>query len=405
MSQDRPVVIEREPADSPALAAPEPSGASSPTVAVRGLRKRFRREDGSIVAAIDDVDLAVEPGEFLVLLGPSGCGKTTLLRTIAGLETPEEGSIEISGRIAFSSERGIAVPPEKRGLSMIFQSYALWPHMTVFRNVAYPLQSRRPRQAKAEVARRVGEALAQVGIPELARQYPAQLSGGQQQRVALARALVSNDDLILFDEPLSNVDAKVREQLRLELVAMQHRLGFTALFVTHDQAEAMELATRIAVIDRGRIAQLGTPHEVYARPATPYVARFIGAINELEGRVVELNGPEVVVDTPHGRVVSTDAAARLSVGDAVVALWRPEHGHLHAAEPVAPNRWLTRIETSMFLGSHTEYTLVAGGAPARLWSPRPDALGAGTSAWLSVEPHEVRVLPLETSSAPTGGEG
>ena len=204
---------------------------SEPAVRLSGLSKSFRRADGAVVRAIDDVDLDVEPGEFVVLLGPSGCGKTTLLRTIAGLETPDRGRIEISGRTHFSSERGIAEPPERRGISMIFQSYALWPHMTVFKNVAYPLQSRR-RVPKHDIAGRVRRALAQVGIDELERQHPAQLSGGQQQRVALARALVSQDSLVLFDEPLSNVDAKVREQLRAELSEMQRELGFTAIFVT-----------------------------------------------------------------------------------------------------------------------------------------------------------------------------
>src|SRR5690606_21791699 len=260
-------------------------------VAITGLHKRFRRGDGSVVRAIDDVTLSVGRGELVVLLGPSGCGKTTLLRSIAGLEQPDSGEITVSGTTQYSSERGLDVPPERRNISMIFQSYALWPHMTVFDNVAYPLQSRRSRRpAKDELRRRVREALTLVGVPELERQYHSQMSGGQQQRVALARALVSNDEVVLFDEPLSNVDAKVREQLRLELLAMQRSLGFSAVCGTHDQAAAMELAHRIAVIDTGRVAQIGTPQEIYLRPATRYVANFIGASNEVVGRVEAVDG-------------------------------------------------------------------------------------------------------------------
>ncbi|WP_324278085.1 ABC transporter ATP-binding protein [Blastococcus brunescens] len=237
-----------------------PTASSTPVVEVSNLVKRFRRESGAVVNAIDDVSFEVAAGDFVVLLGPSGCGKTTLLRAIAGLETPDQGAIRIGGRAVFSAADRVEVPPERRDISMIFQSYALWPHMTAFKNVAYPLQSRRGRKvAKDEIARRVRQALELVGVGELETQYPGQMSGGQQQRIALARALVNNDELVLFDEPLSNVDAKVREQLRFELVSMQRKLGFSALFVTHDQTEAMELAHRIAVLDSGRIAQFGTP--------------------------------------------------------------------------------------------------------------------------------------------------
>ncbi|MCW4384624.1 ABC transporter ATP-binding protein [Salinibacterium sp. SYSU T00001] len=385
--------------DTTSRAVPGADGAT-PSVRVEGLRKRFRREDGSEVLAINDVTFDVAPGEFIVLLGPSGCGKTTLLRTIAGLETPDEGVIEIGGRTAFASQRGIAQPPERRGISMIFQSYALWPHMTVFKNIAYPLTSRKGlRLSRADIETRVRTALAQVGIPELEGQYPSQMSGGQQQRVALARALVSNDDLILFDEPLSNVDAKVREQLRLELVSMQRKLGFSALFVTHDQTEAMELATRIAVVDSGRIAQFGTPQEIYSAPATRYVARFIGAINEIEGVVSAVESDHVVLDTPHGRVVSRDTSAGLLVGEGAVALWRPERGHLDTEEPNTVNRWRVTVDAAMFVGSHTEYLVRSGDMSARLWSPRFEDVASGSSSWASVSPADVRVLPI------TDGEG
>src|SRR5690606_2190639 len=225
---------------------------------------------------------------------------------------------------------------------------------TVFKNVAYPLASRKGvRLSKDEVAQRVRTALTQVGIPELERQYPSQMSGGQQQRVALARALVSNDEVVLFDEPLSNVDAKVREQLRLELLSMQRSLGFSAVFVTHDQAEAMELAHRIAVIDRGRVAQVGTPQEIDLRPATRYVATFIGASNEVLGRVETVEGTTAVISTPIGRVVGTVADAGTAVGDAVAAIWRPERSILTREEPSIVNRWHGELLASLFLGSHT----------------------------------------------------
>jgi iron(III) transport system ATP-binding protein len=380
-----------------------PTASSTPVVEVNNLVKHFRRENGAIVNAIDDVSFQVAAGDFVVLLGPSGCGKTTLLRAIAGLETPDRGSIAIGGRTHFSSAESIDVPPERRDISMIFQSYALWPHMTAFKNVAYPLQSRRGRKiAKDEIARRVRQALELVGVGELETQYPGQMSGGQQQRIALARALVNNDELVLFDEPLSNVDAKVREQLRFELVSMQRELGFSALFVTHDQTEAMELAHRIAVLDSGRIAQFGTPQEIYHRPATRYVAKFIGAINEVVGTVSSVDRGGVVVDTPYGRFVGTPDGQQFTVGDRVAAMWRPEHGLLGREEPQTVNRWPGRVKAPLFVGSHTEYLVAVGESETdvRLWSPRADLVEAGSRAWVSVAPEDVRILPAGSSSAP-----
>lgn len=261
-------------AGNTAPAGGEP-GPGAGVVRLRDLTKRYRRADGEITAAVDGVALDVAPGEFLVLLGPSGCGKTTLLRSIAGLERPDGGTVEIDGRPVFGP--GVNVPPERRGISMVFQSYALWPHLTVHDNVAYPLQNRRgERLTKAGIASRVRDSLALVGIDHLAGQYPGELSGGQQQRIALARAFIAGDGLVLFDEPLSNIDAKVRERLRADLLAMQRRLGFAAVYVTHDQTEAMELASRVAVMRDGRIEQLGTPHDIYVRPTSRYVANFVG---------------------------------------------------------------------------------------------------------------------------------
>ncbi|MGY1809466.1 ABC transporter ATP-binding protein [Blastococcus sp. SYSU D00669] len=384
-----------------------PTASSTPVVEVTNLVKRFRRESGAVVNAIDDVTFDVAAGDFVVLLGPSGCGKTTLLRAIAGLETPDSGAITIGGRAVYSSADRVDVPPERRDISMIFQSYALWPHMTAFKNVAYPLQSRRGRKpAKDEIARRVRQALELVGVGDLERQYPGQMSGGQQQRIALARALVSNDELVLFDEPLSNVDAKVREQLRFELVSMQRELGFSALFVTHDQTEAMELAHRIAVLDSGRIAQFGTPQEIYHRPATRYVAKFIGAINEVVGTVAAVDGDGVVVDSAYGRFVGRTPGRRFSVGDRVAAMWRPERGLLTREEPQTVNRWPGRVKAPLFVGSHTEYVVSVGQSETdvRLWSPRSDLVAAGSAAWVSVDADDVLVLPVDEPAEPPAAD-
>ncbi|SOD98348.1 ABC transporter ATP-binding protein [Blastococcus haudaquaticus] len=383
-----------------------PTASSTPVVEVSNLVKRFRRESGAVVNAIDDVSFEVAAGDFVVLLGPSGCGKTTLLRAIAGLETPDQGSIRISGRPVYSSADRVDVPPERRDISMIFQSYALWPHMTAFKNVAYPLQSRRGRKiAKDDIARRVRQALELVGVGELEKQYPGQMSGGQQQRIALARALVNNDELVLFDEPLSNVDAKVREQLRFELVSMQRKLGFSALFVTHDQTEAMELAHRIAVLDSGRIVQFGSPQEIYHRPATRYVAKFIGAINEVVGTVTTVDGGSVVVDSPYGKFVGATVGHRFSVGDRAAAMWRPERGRLTQDEPRTVNRWPGRVKAPLFVGSHTEYLVSVGASQTdvRLWSPRSDLVAAGSEAWVSVDADDVLVLPVDEPADPAAG--
>jgi len=373
---------------SPAKADATP--ATTPIVSIRSLEKAFRREDGSRTRAIDGVSLDVLPGEFVVLLGPSGCGKTTLLRSIAGLEEPDAGEIEIRGEPVFASSRGIDVAPERRRLAMIFQSYALWPHMTAFQNVAYPLQGRRTK--KKEIAERVGAVFELVGIPELQRQYPGQMSGGQQQRVALARALVAGGDLVLFDEPLSNVDAKVREQLRFELLSMQRELGFAAVYVTHDQAEAMELAHRIAVMRAGSIVQVAPPQTIYTEPATRYVASFVGTSNELEGTVTDVGDGFAEVDTAIGRVRGVSAEG-VDAGEPAIAMCRPERLRLAASEPESPNRWRGEVRASAFLGANVEHVVDVAGRTFRAWSVDTRLLEQGTEVWMSAEPEHVRVLP------------
>ena len=254
-------------------------------VETEGLVKRYTSRKSEVVA-LNRVSLSIRPGEMVVLLGPSGCGKTTLLRSIAGLEQPEMGRILLDGKTVYCARDRISAPPEQRRLSMVFQSYALWPHMSVFENIAYPLRS--SRMAKSEVERQVSAIMDKVGLAGYAERLPSQLSGGQQQRVALARALVADVGLILFDEPLSNVDAKVREQVRRELVDLQKEFGFAGLYVTHDQVEAGAIADTLVVMDSGEIVQAGPPQELYQRPATRYVANFMGSTNEVNGQLLSL---------------------------------------------------------------------------------------------------------------------
>jgi iron(III) transport system ATP-binding protein len=245
---------------------------------VRSLTKRFGGK--SPMTAIDNLDLEIEQGEFLVLLGPSGCGKTTTLRCIAGLETAEEGSISFGDRTVFDASRGVNAPPNKRNLGMVFQSYALWPHMTVRKNIGYPLRTRGIKGDQA--SQWIEEVAALVDTSSLLDRYPAQLSGGQQQRVALSRGIVARPDLVLFDEPLSNLDARLRDLVRTEIHELHARLGFTSVYVTHDQVEALALGDRLAIMRDGALEQLATPETTFEEPATDYVASFIGMGNRME---------------------------------------------------------------------------------------------------------------------------
>jgi iron(III) transport system ATP-binding protein len=354
---------------------------------LKGIRKYFTRRNGARVPAVDGIDLTVRQGEFVVLLGPSGCGKTTLLRCIAGLESPDEGEITIHGQQHYASALGVDSAPDKRKLGMVFQSYALWPHMKVFSNVAYPLQVK--GISKGTIRERVGEVLRTVGVGELAEQYPGQLSGGQQQRVALARALVSSDGLLLFDEPLSNVDAKVREQLRYEIRRMQRQIGFAAIYVTHDQEEAMELADRIAVLNNGKVAQLGSAQEIYDTPADRYVAKFIGATNEILGHIEMLAGDGTArVSTPAGPIAGVLAEPGLAAGDEVSVIVRPEKCQLvPGGEPQGENDWPVDQAITIFLGASRRVVASTDG-----WGDVQVQLSSGAPLPEALQPLRLRVL-------------
>jgi len=278
-------------------AQPSPfSAGAAGSLSVRGLRKSYGREEG--VLALDDFSLDFQAGQCTVLLGPSGCGKTTVLRSIAGLITPDVGCIGIDNAVVFDAAAGIELPPEKRRLGMVFQSYALWPHLTVAENIAYPLVS--AGVAKAEIAAKTNAMLEWIGLAGMGGRFVHELSGGQQQRVSLGRAMVAKPRAILFDEPLSNLDARLRERMRLELLALRQQAPFTSVYVTHDQLEAITLADRVVVMRAGRIEQVGSPEDVYRRPRTRFCADFVGIPNLLAGTIRSVNGHGLVVETVVG---------------------------------------------------------------------------------------------------------
>jgi iron(III) transport system ATP-binding protein len=367
-------------------------------IRVKNLVKSFRRRGGGgEVIPVNNVSLDVAADEMLVLLGPSGCGKTTLLRCIAGLERPDSGEIFINDEPVYSSEAGIFLPPDKRPISMVFQSYALWPHMTLFDNVAYPLQARNVKSD--EIRRRALETLDVVGLADLANQYPGQISGGQQQRVALARAVVPQTGVVLFDEPLSNVDARVREQLRLEIRRMQRAFGFSGLYVTHDQSEAMAVADRIAVLNDGKMEQIGAPEDVYNLPHTSYVGTFIGSANIWSGTIESITGSTITLRTAAGALV-IDADSDLmrgaecpNVGAQAKVLARPESMEIHQAPPQGADNVLEcMVETRVFLGSHTEYVLTIGTERIKAWIPSISNIAEGSKAWISVASSRLRLI-------------
>jgi iron(III) transport system ATP-binding protein len=298
--------------------------------------------------AVDGIDLVIEPGELFFLLGPSGCGKTTLLRCIAGFNMPDSGTVHI-GDIDVTR-----MPPHERDTGMVFQSYALWPHMSVAQNVAFGLEMR--HVPKSEIQSRVAEALAMVRMTDRADAKPNQLSGGQQQRVALARALVIHPKCLLLDEPLSNLDAKLRLEMRTEIRRICKEAELTAVYVTHDQKEALSIADRIAILNDGKIQHCGSPRDVYLRPSSRFVAHFIGETNFLEGTVSSQDSGRRVVDTPIGPVTSAVAGSKsIQVGNRVTLSLRPEVVHLNHAPEGAPNVYRGSVHDSVYLGEVAQH--------------------------------------------------
>jgi ABC-type Fe3+/spermidine/putrescine transport system ATPase subunit len=335
--------------------------------------------------AVDGISFQVRRGEHLTLLGPSGCGKTTTLRAIAGLETPTAGEIRIDGRPVYSSARRVNLPPEQRDLSMVFQSYAIWPHMTVTENVAYGLKLR--KVPPDQVARRVAEVLEMVRLGGLGDRPAARLSGGQQQRVALARAIAFHPKALLLDEPLSNLDAKLRAEMRVELRELQHTIDVTSIYVTHDQEEALAISDRIIVMNGGRIEQVGTPAEIYDLPRTRFVADFVGAANIIVGQV-EPNGSDgpVLLRTGGGALVRCRRPAIMPSGQAAVSV-RTVYPDLRRDLPSeGTNVWPGRVTRRVFLGDSVQYFVDWAGGTLSVRKPPVDPLEEGDRVFVRIDP-------------------
>jgi iron(III) transport system ATP-binding protein len=314
--------------------------------------------------AVDGVSFSVERGKFFTLLGPSGCGKSTTLRCIAGLEATDAGRIEVGGRLVTSDKPKVMVPPDQRRIGMVFQSYAIWPHMTVYDNVAFPLRAARRRMhlSRQEVRTRVMESLERVRLSEFASRLATKLSGGQQQRLALARALVGDPNLLLLDEPLSNLDASLREAMRTELRTLQRETGVTTLYVTHDQTEALSMSNVVAVMKDGQIVQSGSPREIYRRPATQFVATFVGRTNMLQAKVLRGDGTDSTFTLETGLgTIEAICPEGVALGDTVAVSIRPEDIRLHVERPAGtPNVFDAAIVRRMYLGDAVEYHLQVG---------------------------------------------
>jgi ABC-type Fe3+/spermidine/putrescine transport system ATPase subunit len=351
----------------------------------RCVEKSFGR-----VKAVDRVTFSLHTAEIFTLLGPSGCGKTTTLRLIAGLEEPDAGEIVIDNVTVAAPDRGIFAAPEKRRLGMVFQSYGIWPHLSVFENVAFPL---RVRGNPAErIRQKVYEALQMVGLRDLAKRNATELSGGQQQRVALARALVYEPAILLLDEPLSNLDAKLREQMRGEIRALQKTLGLSILYVTHDQTEAMTLSDRIAVINGGRFEQIGSPVELYESPATAFVAEFLGRVVYLDGRISRAGARRCVELKGGGKLALNESHAAMGPdGSGVRVTLRPEDFRILPGGELVPDQIAGVIEQASYLGERMEYQVAACGVSFVLPAGKRERYRPGDIVWLAIDPGAIKL--------------
>jgi iron(III) transport system ATP-binding protein len=343
------------------------------------------------VAAVDHISFEVREGELLVLLGPSGCGKTTTLRMIAGLEEPDHGHIWLGSRAVNDVRRNVFVPTEKRNIGMVFQSYAIWPHMSVFDNVAYPLKVR--HVSRGIVRDKVERTLELVGLHGLESRSATQLSGGQQQRVALARAIVFEPRLLLLDEPLSNLDAKLRIHMRSELKHLQQQTGITSIFVTHDQAESMALADRIIVMNRGRIEQVGTPADIYERPRSRFVSEFVGSINVLPALVTGVTGSQVRLrQSGHDMVCLASGEHTFADGQQVLISIRPEKLTFVRERNGARNVWEGQVASMAYYGDHREYEVQVDDQRFKVTTPVGVAVERGEHVLLGCDPAEIVVM-------------
>jgi ABC-type Fe3+/spermidine/putrescine transport system ATPase subunit len=355
-------------------------------VRIDGLAKHY-----GDVAALRGIDLEVAAGEFVVLLGPSGCGKTTTLRCVAGLEPLTAGEIAIGDSLVSTAR--FALAPERREVGMVFQSHAVWPHLSVGENIAFGLRLK--KLSAAEIGGRIDRVLALVGLAGYAERMPGQLSGGQQQRVALARAIVLEPKVLLFDEPLSNLDAKLRERMRLEVRQIQKRLGTTSIYVTHDQEEAIVVADRIVLMDEGRIVQAGTPFELYTRPKSRFAAEFVGVANIMPGEVIAAGAGTRVKLANGAAVVSADTG--FAAGEAVDVVCRPEHVSVSAEARDGENVIAGDVRATVFLGNTADVYVQAGGLELRAQLSPPAIWPQGQAVHMHLPPDRVILLPRRTA--------
>jgi iron(III) transport system ATP-binding protein len=371
-------------------------------LSVKALYTEYASDHGAVVKAAQDVTFEVPEGKLFTLLGPSGCGKTTTLRSIAGLEKPTSGEIEVAGRAVYSSSRGIFIAPNKRNFGMVFQSYAIWPHMNVFQNVAFPLEVR--KLGKREIQDKVMRVLAAVQLDHLVDREATKLSGGQQQRLALARALVMEPQLLLLDEPLSNLDAKLRDAMRTELKRLQREFNLTTVYVTHDQTEALSLSHEIAVMSDGFIVQIGTPRQIYEQPTNQFVADFVGQTNFVGGTVTAVEGAgRCRVKTAFGelKVLATHGVARDA---AVVVSVRPEDLELSEQEikPEAGDNVIrATVHAKDFLGEYLDFYVKVGDVV--LQARAHPSLRTPTGEPIFVRMRAEKCVAIRTDTAPRGG--
>ena len=361
-----------------------------PDVRIEKLIKRFGK-----VEAIAGVDIHIPEGKIVTLLGPSGCGKTTTLRCLAGFENADEGKIWIGDQLIFDSKQKINLSPQKRGMGMVFQSYAVWPHMSVFENIAFPLRIR--KVARAVVKEQVTKALKLVGIEELKDRLPSEISGGQQQRVAFARAIVYEPSVLLLDEPLSNLDAKLREQMRFEILELQRKLGITTVFVTHDQEEAMVLSDEVLVMEFGKVVQRGDPEAIYFDPSNEFVADFIGKINFLNGTVTQLEESASVVGIEEEGFRSEIHSTRTNYaeGQKVLASVRPENIQIHTSKPEEEiNTWPAKLIRKNFLGGMFDMAVGVQGKELRARTPFRVEAQSGSDVFIHIPPKDVLLIDV-----------